>query len=138
MCRFDLSLLPIKLNLPMVYEPLSWTPSVRTPSTLSDLRGGYLSGPTVEIYHRFQLLSTRDLSHFYVQLHDPEYRKMCDIMNHLQSQAFEINTPFLEFVMEHRHSLEEAGLLMPRELAHVNMKEASDLLKEFYLSNTMT
>lgn len=44
MCNFYLSSLPIKLNLPMVFEPLSWKSKVDVPSTLADIKGGYLSG----------------------------------------------------------------------------------------------
>ena len=46
MCNFYLSLLPIKLNLPMVFEPLPWKSKVDVPSTLADIEGGYLSGLT--------------------------------------------------------------------------------------------
>jgi len=57
-CNFDISLLPIKLNLPMVCQPLDWTSACQPgqkPITLSDLSGGYLSGPTGEMYDRYRL-----------------------------------------------------------------------------------
>ncbi|KAL4553913.1 hypothetical protein LXL04_040018 [Taraxacum kok-saghyz] len=44
---FDISLLPIKLNLPMVYPPLEWKSAKKANTgSLSDLTGGYLSSPT--------------------------------------------------------------------------------------------
>ncbi|KAL4553846.1 hypothetical protein LXL04_040224 [Taraxacum kok-saghyz] len=46
-CNFDISLLPIKLNLPMVYPPLEWKSAKKANTgSLSDLTGGYLSSPT--------------------------------------------------------------------------------------------
>lgn len=57
-CNFELSLL---LNLPMVCKPLDWKlPSdwerpfdldIEKPYVLSDMRGGYLSLPTLDIYY---------------------------------------------------------------------------------------
>lgn len=81
MCNFDLNLLPIKLNLPMVCEPLPWKSTAEVPSTLADMAGGYLSGPTGDIYNRFRLLTSRDLGHFYIKLNNPGYEHMCDVLN---------------------------------------------------------
>lgn len=56
-CNIDISLLPIKLNQPMIYPPADWTsacPPDQRPRTLSDLSGGYLSRPTVEIVDRYR------------------------------------------------------------------------------------
>ncbi|KAH0439561.1 hypothetical protein IEQ34_025844 [Dendrobium chrysotoxum] len=67
-CNFDISLLPIKLNLPMVCKPLDWTsacPEGEEPRTLSDLSGGRGKGDS---------------------------KKLCGVMNKLQGQAFQINT----------------------------------------------
>ena len=55
-CNFDISLLPIKLNLPMVCRPRDWTSACQgdpMPRYLSDLSGGYLSGPTGGLYDRY-------------------------------------------------------------------------------------
>lgn len=53
-CNFDISLLPIKFNLPMVCKPLDWGsvkhPRDNIPKSLSDLSGGYLSSITGDIY----------------------------------------------------------------------------------------
>lgn len=103
---FDLSLLQSKLHLPMVSLP--WTASVLN-STISDLSGGYLSAPTGDIYHRYRLLTSNDLSHFYIKL-EPSYEHIC--MNTLQSQAFEINKEGFTFILNHRDRLVEMGLLI--------------------------
>lgn len=53
-CNFELNHLPLKLNLPMVCKPVNWRcKSVGAGEDylmLSDMRGGYLSEPTVDIY----------------------------------------------------------------------------------------
>lgn len=82
-CNFDISLLPIKLNLPMVYKPLDWTsncPPDQKPRNLSDLSGGYLSGPTQEMYDRYSLLSSADINNFYIDIGD-NYNNLCRVMN---------------------------------------------------------
>jgi hypothetical protein len=40
-CNFDLSLLPIKLNLPMVCKPINWKSFVENPTTLADVHGDF-------------------------------------------------------------------------------------------------
>lgn len=133
MCNFDLSLLPIKLNLPMVCTPVPWHSKVEEPSTFADMQGGYLSELTGEFYNRFRLLTSRDYSHFYIKLN---YQKdLCSILNKLQSQVFEINSKVLTFILGNRDTLEDKGLLMNRSLANVNLQEASDLLRFCYVSN---
>ena len=60
---------------------------------------------------------------------------MCDILNGLQSQAFEINKRLLRFLEKNRQCLVECGLLLPNALARVNPTEASDILRECYFNN---
>ncbi|KAF4394150.1 hypothetical protein G4B88_000661 [Cannabis sativa] len=117
MCNFDISLLPIKLNLPMVCKPLDWTS--KKPRTLADIEGGYLSGVTGDFYNRFRLLSSHDYENFYILLKDPNL--MCNVLNTLQSQVFERNN--------------NVGILMDRRLAKVNLQGASDLLRSCYANN---
>ena len=101
-CNFDISLLPIKLNLPMVCKPLDWTstcPPDQKPRNLSELSGGYLSCPTGEIYDRYRLLSSGNINHFYIDIgKEDNYMKLCNVMNKLQSQAFQINSNWLNFI----------------------------------------
>lgn len=138
-CNFDISLLPIKLNLPMVCKPLDWTSvnqSDQNPRYLSDLSGGYLSGPTGEIYDRYRLLSSGDINHFFIYLGGGNnYMNLCDVMNKLQRQAFKINSDWLQFIQEYENQLVEYGLLMPRFLASMNIKDVSILLREFYIKD---
>lgn len=70
-CDFDLSLIPIKLNLPMVCKPLDWVHitdtdyykdnkiffefDIKKPFVLSDMVGGYLSSPSLDIYNSLSL-----------------------------------------------------------------------------------
>jgi sulfatase maturation enzyme AslB (radical SAM superfamily) len=137
MCNFDISLLPIKLNLPMVCPPVDWTSAKedgKRPKTLSDLIGGYLSGPTGEIYDRYRLLSSGDLSHFFIYI-GSNYEKLCNVMNNLQRQAFKINSEYLQYLQDNYKVFVEYGFLMPQFLSSLNIKDASDLLREFYMKD---
>lgn len=92
-CNFDLSLLPIKMNLPMVSPPINWSPAKGKAKTLDDLEGGYLSGIRGGFYNRFRLLTSHDIDHFYIELENSD--SLCSVLNTLQSQVFEINKPLL-------------------------------------------
>ncbi len=121
----------------MVCKPLDWTsncPPDQKPITLSDLSGGYLSGPTGDIYDRYRLLSTGDINNFYIDIgRGDNYQDLCRVMNKLQSQAFQINSDWLKWIQEKEDSLIEYGYLMPRFLASMNIKDVSSLLREFYM-----
>ena len=137
-CNFDLSLLPIKLNLPMVCKPLDWRSAIpgQNPRTLSDLSGGYLSGPTGEIYDRYRLLSTGDINNFYIDIgREENYMDLCRVMNKLQRQAFQINSDWLKYIQDNEDLLVEYGYLMPRFLASMNIKDVSILLREFHMKD---
>lgn len=96
MCCFDPTILPIKFNLPMVCEPLPWASKVAHPSTLEDIEGGHLSRLSGDMYHRFRIFSSKSLTHFYIKLHYPQH--VCNILNGMQSQCFEVNHHVLEFI----------------------------------------
>ena len=133
-CNFDLSILPIHLNLPMVCKPLNWRsilPKDKIPQTLSDLSGGYLSEPTGDIYHRYRVITSQDSSQFNIMLGD-NYESLIGIMNILQSEPYTINSSLLTFIENNRDLLEELGLLMPRFLASLNQKEALDILRQSF------
>lgn len=142
-CNFDFSLLPRKLNLPMVCRPRDWDiiPKLKeereSPQSLSDLSGGYLSQPIGDFYYinRYNLLSSRDLDHFHITL-DTGFSVLCNTMNYLQAQAFEINVDVLNFINKNYDELVKSGLLMPRFLATLNIAEATNLLRKTYIGDT--
>lgn len=140
-CNFDISLLPIKLNLPMVCKPLDWTIACHeceSPRTLSDLTGGYLSGPTGEIYDRYRLLSTGNINNFYIDIGGNfNCANLCSVMNKLQSQAFQINSPWLRNIEENKELFVENGYLMPFFLSSLNIKDVSSLLRDFYMKDAV-
>lgn len=103
--------------------------------TLSDITGGYLSGHTADMYNRFKILTSRNTDSFNILLKPEEYEEMCAVLNGLQSQPLVINKSVLDFIMEHRSSLEDLGLLMPRKLAFVNMTTATNLLRYCYFND---
>jgi hypothetical protein len=138
-CNFNISLLPIKFNLPMVCKPEDWRSTRKSgqkPRTMSDLSGGYLSGLTGDIYDRYRLLSSGNVHHFYIDISREEnYESICRVMNKLQGQAFQINSDWLKFILKNEKLLVDSGYLMPKFLASLNIKEASFLLREFYMKD---
>lgn len=136
-CNFDIGILPIQLNLPMVCPPKDWrviNPAGGKPATLSDLTGGYLCEPVGDIYlfNRYKLLAARDRDKFNIIL-DDNYEQMCDTMNSLQKESFEINVVMLEYIKDNYKELVSRGLLMPKILASINIAAATVLLRDAYL-----
>ncbi|KAL0295878.1 UNVERIFIED_CONTAM: putative DNA-directed RNA polymerase [Sesamum calycinum] len=129
----------------MVCKPLDWEHpkeeldkcfdlDLKKPYVLSDMRGGYLSTPTINMYTG--LLSSNNLRNFNIELHDFDlHDEMVSILNGLQKQGFKINKKVLDFVKNNRQTLENEGLLMKGILAHVNLKEAFDLMRKSYYIN---
>lgn len=133
-CKFDISLLPIKLNLPMVYPPLNWKSAKKDKAqSLSDLTGGYLSNPTSEMYDRYKLLSSTNLHNFYLELKDPE--TLCSTMNCLQSKPFQIKTDFLTYLLQNEKTFVDHGLLAPAFVAYMNIMDCTSKLRELYMKN---
>ncbi|KAL0386617.1 UNVERIFIED_CONTAM: putative DNA-directed RNA polymerase [Sesamum latifolium] len=119
----------------MVCKPVEWKSTVVNPTTLAEVRGGYLSQPTGDIYHRYRLLTSHDNSHFFIKL-EPDSRHglltIMPVINKLQAIPFEIHREGLSFILNNRDYLEECGILMPRFLASLNLKNASDILRKIY------
>ncbi|KAI5337831.1 hypothetical protein L3X38_017102 [Prunus dulcis] len=60
---------------------------------------------------------------------------VCNVLNNLQSQAFEINSKLLEFIQKNHKTLEDVGILMNKNLSRVNLQKASDLLRICYFND---
>lgn len=136
--NFDLSLLPMKLNLPMICPPVLWDCSKNTgaPITFSDLTGGYLNALTGEIYDRYSLMSSKNPKHFYIEFtSQSSCLKVCTVMNKLQVQPFKINCWWLYLLLERRDVFVENGLLAPPLLASINLKKAAPMLRELHMKN---
>lgn len=138
-CNFDISLLPIKLNLPMVSKPLDWTCACSgRPRSLSDLVGGYLSAPTGEIYDRYRLLSSGDLNNFHIDIgKNDDYHSLCRIMNTLQSQPFRIRSNWLKYIQDNYDLFVKYGFLLKKELASINLRLALERLREFHMQDAV-
>nr|YP_010127583.1 DNA-dependent-RNA-polymerase [Bougainvillea spectabilis]QPP04907.1 DNA-dependent-RNA-polymerase [Bougainvillea spectabilis] len=135
-CNFDISLLPLKLNLPMVSKPIEWKSLSSKPKNMSDLVGGYLSCPTGYIYDRYRLLSSSDINHFYIDISgNNQFQELIDIMNKLQSQPFHVNAHFLDYLLANNKLFEESGLIMPKFLASMNYVNVIPLLREMYMGD---
>lgn len=135
-CNFYLSLLPIKFNLPMVCKPLDWERARRgddPPRFLSDLKGGYLTTHCGNL-SRYNLISSNNINHYYINI-EGNHEKICSIMNKLQGQAFQINEDMLGEITENYSKFVESGLLMPRFLSNIKMKDITPLLRENYMKD---
>jgi hypothetical protein len=80
----------------------------KNPFMLSDMRGAYLSRPTLDIYNRFSLISSHNLSNFNIELNDSKYKEMRFILNGLQKQGFQINKKILVFIKKNRATFEKS------------------------------
>lgn len=127
----------------MVCQPLDWTISCQpgqSPIKLSDLSGGYLiSDQRRDIYDTYRLLSTDedeidDIS-ISIPRGDNHIDDLCDVMNKLQGQAFQINSDLLKYILTHEDILVNEGLLVPRFLASMNIKDLYNILSEFHMMN---
>ncbi|KAL5158667.1 DNA polymerase [Glycine soja] len=105
-CLFNPALLPIKLNLPMVFPPKDWEPhkpeQKRKLLHISDIYGGYLSNPTGQIYSTQRSMSSPDAKNFFIYF-------------------------------ENRELLEECGYLMPEFLSKDASASAYQLMAYFLL-----
>lgn len=61
---------------------------------------------------------------------------MFKILNGLQKEGFQINKKILGFIIKkNRATLEKVGFLMPEIIAHVNLKKAYDLMRNYDFNN---
>jgi DNA-directed RNA polymerase len=140
-CNFDISLLPLKRNLPMVYPPLEWDCRPDTsfvnypPRSIFDLCGGYLCDFSGSMYYRYRLLSSKDFDHFHIDISGHDHKKLCNVMNKLQSQPFEINSDWLKYILNNEQLFVQKGLLSPGFYAKLNPAEARILLRDVYLKH---
>lgn len=138
-CLFDLKLLPIKMNLPMVSIPKQWEIENnkkfkelgRVPQ-MHDLVGGYYtySLKSSMLVNRYRMLTSREYNHFNIRFTSLEScRTLCVTITLLQSEPFIINSLLLSYVKEHQDLLVQKGLLMPPFLANVNPSSLYDILR---------
>lgn len=134
-CNFDLSILPVNLNLPMVCKPLPWrlTHDSAAPS-IGDMTGGYLSNPIGNIY-QFNLLTTHNISQFYIDLNLSNYQDLCKVLTGLQDQPFKISRDIMTFIRTNEKDLVNYDLLAPKEFAHANITELMHVVRDEYLNN---
>lgn len=136
-CNFNLKLLPLRMNLPMIVSPRKWNLNPKRLERggdikLNELTGGYLTISSKE-YNHFSLLASRDTDHFNIILKD--IPALCSTLNNLQSTAFRINETMLDFILHNRSLLESEGMLMDRRIAYVKMRDSYPVLHKLYFNN---
>lgn len=135
-CTFNTALLPVKFSLPMVFQPLDWKyDHNQTNLSISDLYGGYLVNPTGQIYESYRIISSPNIKNFFIFFDDKEKaNSLCNSISWLQRQAFQINSQFLEFIINNMDEMVINGFLKPEFLSNITMNDASKLLRECYMN----
>lgn len=125
-CKYDLNLIPVKLNLPMVVKPVPWhieTKETKKGKTLvTALSGGYLTD-SVDVYYRYRLLSSKNPELFKLRM---TYRSEVDylpVISALQSVGFRIDDTVLEFLNKYKSKLIEYRLLSDDNYIGINPDE---------------
>lgn len=139
-CLFSLKLLPIKMHLPMICPPLPW--SIKQSSkhkyekkknimvSFSDMNGGYLTHSSSQIMTRYHLLTSHQYEHFNIKFKNKEScQSYCRIISKLKETPFKVNKSMLNFIREHRQSLEEKGFLMPSFLSNIRIHVVYERLR---------
>lgn len=75
------------------------------------------------------MLATHDIDKFNIILYD-NYEEMCDIMNMLQKESFEINVVMLDYITTNYNALIRMGLLLPKALGSINITAAPKDFRE--------
>ncbi|KAL8553268.1 hypothetical protein ACS0TY_001800 [Phlomoides rotata] len=146
-CLFNPAILPVQMNLPMIYPPMDWKshfpPNDKTWLNISDLYGGYLKGHSTEIYGQYRIFSSVNINNFIIYFGKNKDKKshdkadsLCNIMNKLQKQAFKINKFFLNEMTSNVHFYVGNGFLMPSYLNNININGCvTTILRDYYLNN---
>ncbi|KAH6555215.1 hypothetical protein KP509_1Z273100 [Ceratopteris richardii] len=125
-CLYDLSHLPVKLNLPMIAKPNDWKidmePAVLGTSNdmVPVLRGGYYTSGA-DVYYRYRLISSKNPELFKLQMTVREGKETyLKAMSFLQSVRFVVDNNVLEFIHLYWDRLTDLGLLSNSSLIDVN------------------
>lgn len=143
---FDKRLLPVKLSLPMVVEPIPWKlvdgVSEDNINRLdqqpfnSIIRGGYLRATSRDIMDGTKLLSIKHSNNYDIRFNNLEQaKKQCAVINKLQAKRFKINKPWLDTLEKDSNLLVEQGLLIDKKLQYLSYNEASEILRVCYMEN---
>lgn len=139
-CRFDLKLLPIKMNLPMVCAPMPWRivgklgnyiKSGGKVPQMSDLTGAYYTHKKASmIVNRYRMLTSREYEHFYICFNSLQScQAMCNIIKGLQMEPFIVNSKLLDFIKSNQDFLVEKELLMPPMLANISPHTVYNIMR---------
>ena len=136
-CLFDLRLLPVKINLPMVSIQIQWMiyNYLKTEATpqMSDLVGGYYttSNRASMFINRYRVLTSREYENFNIQFASKDTCEMlCGLVTVLQNVKFIIKSKHLRYVKENQDLLVQKGLLMHPFLTNVNPSNMYDILRK--------
>ena len=89
------------------------------------------------MYHRYRLLSSSNINNLYIDI-SPDwgnFQRLCDVMNMLQGQAFQINSVWLKSIQDNYKLFVEHGLLKPRFLISLKISDVSKTLRDLYMAD---
>lgn len=129
----------------MLIHPREWKydrTQIHRNLTINDFEGGYITNIRGQFCDSNRLLSSPNSQNFYIyfgdvnELNTREHASaFCNSINYLQSQAFQINSHFLSFIIENVDKMVLHGLLMPEFLSNININDATKLLRECYMKH---
>ncbi|MCO5609071.1 hypothetical protein L7F22_063293 [Adiantum nelumboides] len=146
-CLYDLNLIPVKFNLPMVVPPIPWhidkQENDKTGKKVNTvLRGGYLTD-SADIYYRYRLISSKNPELFKLRMTVRSEKDYLSAISLLQSVGFRTDDTVIEFLTKNIQKLIEYRLLSDSDFIGINpdsfvleLKNSIDikygsLLKEF-------
>ena len=123
-CLYDLNLVPVKFNLPMVVPPIPWhiekKESDKTgKSVITALRGGYLTD-SVDVYYRYRLISSKNPELFKLRMTVRSEEDYLPVISLLQSVGFRIDDSVVGFLTKNMNKLIENRLISDEDFIGVD------------------
>jgi len=104
--------------------------------SMNNVHGGYLNSMVSDIYTRYKLISSADNAHFNIYFETSKQCKtLCETMNYLQDQPFEINGKWLNYILNNKDLFVRNGYLFPEFLTRIQLNDVIPLLRELYMAN---
>lgn len=101
-CLYDLNLVPVKFNLPMVVPPVPWHVETKGSDdkgkvVITALRGGYLTD-SVDVFYRYRLIRSKNLELFKLRMTVRSEHEYLPVISRLQSVIFRVDDSVIEFL----------------------------------------
>lgn len=123
-CLYDLNLVPVKFNLPMVVPPVPWHIETKESDktgklVITALRGGYLTD-SVDVYYRYRLISSKNPELFKLRMTVRSEDDYLPVISLLQSVRFRVDENVVEFLTKNWNKLIENKLISDDDFIGIN------------------